>query len=253
MLSGQGLADYALAKLGTPYFYGAKMQVLTESYMATMHKNYPSMVTDNYIKKARNKGLVGKICVDCSGLIGAYRNKQIGSSQLYSSAKKRLPIANIKDFAIGTVLWKSGHVGVYIGKENNIPMCVEAKGIDYGVIKSKVADTKWSYGLLFDDLSYENADVVNSSTKEKNPYTEPSTNVKKGTKGVSARWVQWELCEAGYSKPFVYKNVVYDGVVVDGDFGKISTAALKHFQASCKNLVVDGICGPATRKALKNN
>jgi peptidoglycan hydrolase-like protein with peptidoglycan-binding domain len=253
MKTGQGLVDFAKTKLGIPYFYGAKMQPLTETFAQSMHKSYPSTVTSGYIEKARRKGMFGKICVDCSGLIGSYRGKQIGSSQLYATASKKLPISDIDKFYPGTVLWKSGHVGVYIGKENGILMCIEAKGIDYGVVKSKVSATKWSYGLLFDDLSYENENVVNSTTKEKNPYIEPSKNVKNGTKGMDARWVQWELCEAGYAHPFTYNGVSYKGVVVDGEFGKISTAALKHFQASCKNLVVDGICGPATRKALKNN
>lgn len=240
MLSGQGLADYALAKLGTPYFYGAKMQVLTESYMATMHKNYPSMVTDNYIKKARNKGLVGKICVDCSGLIGAYRNKQIGSSQLYSSAKKRLPIANIKDFAIGTVLWKSGHVGVYIGMENGIPMCVESKGIDYGTVLTKVSATKWQYGLTFDDMSYSYAITVAGSDKKKNPYPVPTRNIKKGCKGEDVKWVQFELVEAGYN------------LKIDGIAGSATEKSIISFQKSAK-LEADGICGKLTRQALTLN
>lgn len=253
MKTGQGLVDFVKTKLGIPYFYGAKMQPLTEAFAQSMHKAYPSTVSISYIEKARRKGMFGKICVDCSGLIGSYRGKQIGSSQLYSTASKRIPIEKIDIFYPGTVLWKSGHVAVYIGKENGIHMCIEAKGIDYGVVKTKVSDTKFKYGLLFSDLSYENENVVNTPAKEKNPYVEPTSNVKKGTKGVAARWVQWELCEAGYAHKFTYNGVTYDGVVVDGEFGKISTAALKSFQQSCKNLVVDGICGPATRKALKAN
>lgn len=235
--SGVELAAYATSKIGTPYFYGSKMTKLTESFMAIMAKDYPKMVTPRYIAKARSKGLVGKVCVDCSGLIGSYRGKQLGSSQLYSTASKRLPIANVKDFPIGTVLWKSGHVGVFVGYECGIPMCVEAKGIDYGTIMSKVSDTKWQYGLLFSDMSY---DEVNIGGNERltNPYTEPTRNIKKGCKGEDVKWVQFELKESGYD------------IKIDGIYGSASEKACKSFQTSAK-LLVDGIVGKNTRNAMK--
>lgn len=232
--TGQGLADYAISKLGTPYFFGSKMNVLTEAFMQQMHNAYPGTVTGAYMKKARTKGMVGKKCCDCSGLIGAYREKQIGSSQLYSTAKKRLPIANVSDFAVGTVLWKSGHVGVYIGNG----YCVEEKGINYGCVKTKVSATKWKYGLTFSDMTYSYDTKVAGTSKKANPYAEPTSLVKNGTRGESAKWVQFELNEAGAN------------LTVDGIFGAKSVAELKAFQASCK-ITVDGICGATSRKHLK--
>ena len=234
--TGKGLADYAISKIGTPYFYGSKMTKLTESFMKQMHKAYPSVVTDSYIAKAIRKKQVGKVNVDCSGLVGAYRGKQIGSAQLYASAKKRMPISKVKDFAVGTVLWKEGHVGVYIGKG----YCVEAKGIDYGTIKSKVSDTKWVYGLTFSDMSYDYKTKVSGTSRSKNPYTEPEFTVHKGDKGDSVKWVQTELKEAGYN------------IAVDGIFGDKTFKTVKKFQKSCK-IAVDGIVGKDTKKHLKAN
>lgn len=75
MQTGKGLAEYAKSKLGTPYFYGAKLNVLTEKYMEAMHKSYPKIVTLLYMAKARNKKQVGKVNVDCSGLIAGYRKR----------------------------------------------------------------------------------------------------------------------------------------------------------------------------------
>lgn len=239
MKTGIELAEYAFSKIGTPYFYGAKMHKLTEDFMQRMKTNYPSMVGDNYIAKARKKGSVGKICVDCSGLIGAYRGKQIGSAQLYSSASKRLKMDDLECFPIGTVLWKKGHVGVYIGKEKGVPMCVEAKGIDYGTILSKVSATKWSYGLLFDDMQYS-GNVLDGTFKQNNPFVTPTSNVKRGDKGTSVRWVQFELVEAGYK------------LNIDGIFGAITEKYVREFQHSAK-LEVDGIVGKNTRKALLAN
>lgn len=235
MLTGNGLAQYAISKIGTPYFYGSKMTILTEDFMAKMHKAYPNVVTNLYIAKARSKKMVGRICCDCSGLIGAYRKKQIGSAQLYQTASKRMNMNQINAFPVGTVLWKSGHVGVYIGDG----YCVEEKGINYGCVKTKVSSTKWSYGLLFSDLEY-NLDLIGTS-KAKNPFKEPTTNVKKGCGQTSyVKWVQVELVEAGYS------------IEIDGVFGKKTEKAVKSFQQSCK-IEVDGIVGKETRKYLKAN
>lgn len=239
-MTGKGLAEYAKSKLGTPYFYGMKMETLTLDKMKMMHSLYPGTVTTAYMNTATNKGMIGKVCCDCSGLIGAYRKKQLGSSQLYSSAKKRLPISKIDDFAIGTVLWKSGHVGVYIGKINGVPYCIEAKGINYGCIKSKVSATRWLYGLTFSDMTYEYDTKICGLDKKANPFAEPTGNLKKGSKGNGVKWLQFELNEAGY------------GLDIDGDFGTLTHNAVKSFQKSSK-LLVDGIVGKQTVKALKAN
>lgn len=248
MKTGKGLADYAMNKLGMPYFYGSKMNVLTESYMALMHERYPKMVSTSYMKKARDKGQVGKINVDCSGLIYGYRDKNLGSYQLYSTAKKRLPITEVDKFAVGTVLWKEGHVGVYVGAGQ----VVEARGINYGVVMTPVSAHKWEYGLTFDDMTYTYDEKVEGTSKGVNPYKEPTRTVTSKLnallcgknadeyicKGEAVRWVQWELIEAGFD------------IEEDGSCGRQTLAAIKEFQRSCK-LTEDGLCGPATRKALK--
>lgn len=241
-LSGQGLAEYAISKKGAPYFYGAKITegVLTENKMGAMHKAYPSIVNDAYINKARNKKQIGKINTDCSGLPAAYRKVNIGSAQLYATAYTRLPIKDVKEFAIGTILWKQGHVGVYIGLVNNVPTCIEAKGINYGTIQSKVSDTPWQYGLTFRDIEYVyKKNLVSGSTwKGNNPYQEPTSTINRDMKGKGVSWVQWELREAGYD------------IMVDGVFGDITDKAVRRYQASCK-LMVDGKVGPKTIAAFK--
>lgn len=85
MKTGNGLVEYAHVHLGTPYFYGAKIPegALTEKKMSTMHALYPKVVTNAYMSKARSRGQVGKVNVDCSGLIAGYRQLNIGSYQLY--------------------------------------------------------------------------------------------------------------------------------------------------------------------------
>ncbi len=246
-LTGEGLAKYAKDKIGTPYFYGAKMQTLTEQLIASMKKLYPKTVTSAYVQKARNKSMVGKTCTDCSGLIFGYRGKNVGSSQLYQTASKRIPIAKSDSFPIGTVVWKSGHVGVYIGKENGTPMVVEAKGISYGVVKTRLKDTNWVYGLLFSDISY--GDVKTNDLGQSNPYAYPKRVIKLLSRGEDVKWVQFALRQAGFNVPFTYNGKTYSEVKIDGVAGNITVAAIKAFQQSCK-VTVDGKAGPVTCKLL---
>ena len=253
MKTGSGMVEYARGRLGTPYFYGAKIPDgnLTEKKMSTMHALYPKVVTTSYMAKARRKGQVGKVNVDCSGLIAGYRQLNIGSYQLYQTAYTRMPIAKINDFAVGTVLWKSGHVGVYIGKVNGVPMCSEAKGINYGTVMTKVSATKWVCGLTFKDMDYTYDVKVPGTWRGTNPYTEPTTTVtspaqarKMGIKtyisrGEGVKWIQWELMEAG----------LLTEADIDGICGRKTVAAIIKYQQSCK-ITADGLAGKTTRKYL---
>lgn len=257
-LTGKKLANFTKTKLGTPYVYGAKGAdgVLTQARCNSLARSYPSIFTASYLNKIKTRKYVGKVCCDCSGLISWYTGRVLGSYQMYSSATKRLPMSQIKKFPIGTVLWRSGHVGVYIGLNSaGQPECVEAKGIDYGCVKTIITNpNSWSYGLLFENyISYENIPTsVPTTSKGKNPYSEPTTNIKKGSTGSGAKWVQYELVEAGFDKSFKYAGKKYSGVKIDGEIGPISVAAIKAFQQSCK-ITVDGIVGAKTRVELIKN
>lgn len=70
------------------------------------------------------------------------------------------------------------------------------------------------------------------------PYTEPAHNIRWGSLGNGAKWVQWQLCRHG---------VIID---VDGLFFGQSVGALRSFQAA-HGLTNDGVCGPLTREELK--
>lgn len=273
-LTGQGLADFAERRIGMPYFYGAKIShgILTEEFMNTLHEKLPDLVTDDYMEQARGQGQVGKVNTDCSGLIGDYLGVELSSAQMYAVAEQRLWIRTpaYAYFPAGTVLWKPGHVGVFLGSRDSEYWCVEAKGINYGTICSNVSDNDWQCGLLFPGVSYDMGNHMPDIMPEKfcvtqkvgkisqkddtdtmpekfsitkkgeNPYLRPYAwvlqpekaaqypAVKKITYGEGVRWLQWELCEAGYP------------VSVDGIFGSKTKAALQKFQISCE-LRPDGI------------
>lgn len=256
MKTGSGMVEYARQYLGTPYFYGAKISegILTENKMKLMHAMYPKVVTGSYMAKARSNRQVGKVNVDCSGLIAGYRQRNIGSAQLYQTAYTRMPVAKLTEFAPGVVLWRPGHVGVYAGKVEGIPMCIEAKGIRYGTVMTRVAASKWQYGLTFADLSYDYDTGVPGSWKGihgANPYKEPELTVtsalqarKKGiqsylSRGEGVKWLQWELAEAG----------LLPEKEIDGICGPRTVTAILAYQRSCK-ITADGLAGRTTRKYL---
>lgn len=235
-LTGQGLASFALSKLGTPYVYGAKGAngKFTETKLNFLARSYPSVFTKTYIAKARR--FIGKVCCDCSGLISWYTGKEIGSAQLYQTAqtKKRINKSDLSDIPVGAVLWKEGHVGVYVGNG----YLVEEMGIDYGCVKTRVKDRTFTHYLTFSYMTYnkKKSTTVSTDTK-KNPYTKPTKMVKFGDNGNLVKWVQYELNEAGYK------------ISIDGVFGTSTLTAVRKFQKSCK-ITVDGVVGSKTIKKL---
>ena len=70
-------------------------------------------------------------------------------------------------------------------------------------------------------------------------YPIPERVLKRNDSGDDVAWLQDKLTKAGY--------YAYD---IDGKFGKLTFSGVLGFQADNK-LAVDGICGPATREALK--
>ena len=238
-LTGKGLAAFAYSKVGTPYVYGAKGAEgpLTMDKVIRLTRSYPNIFTQKYLTKIATRGYVGKVCCDCSVLISWYTGKPMGSSQMYSSAYARLPIKYSKYFAVGTVLWKPGHVGVYMGGN----LVCEERGIDYGCIVSNIKNIKWQYGLTWNYIEYDiNHRISDISYKTDNPYPTPVNVLFRGCKGRGVKWLQWELVQAGFN------------LSIDGEFGPLTEFAVIEFQKSAK-IEVDGEVGQGTIGALLMN
>ncbi len=85
--------------------------------------------------------------------------------------------------------------------------------------------------------------VTNSDiSREKCPYTEPTTTLRSGSTGEGVKWLQWHLYKLGY----------LSSGDIDGDFGNATLTAVKKYQTD-KNLDVDGLVGSGTRAQLKND
>ena len=107
----------------------------------------------------------------------------------------------------------------------------------------------WLYSRMGDLAKKVTAALADSGSAEpvpkpaptvaKCPYAEPKKNIMYGAKGNNVRWVQWHLNKAAGEK-----------LKVDGEFGKLTKAAVLRFQKN-KKLVQDGIVGVKTRAELK--
>lgn len=193
---------------------------------------------------------IGHMVADCSGLfswafkkLGGYMYH--GSNTMWNSycmakgeliSGKRDDGAELKPgtavFTHNKTTGKRGHVGLYIGGG----YVIEAKGAYYGVVKSKVTESKWVEWGELKGVSYDG-----SHDTEPEPETKSRPTVRKGNRNAYVKEMQTMLDKLGYSL----------GICgVDGDFGTSTEKAVKEFQRD-HGLEQDGICGPKTWAALQ--
>lgn len=161
------LVDFCKAalKLPTLYLWGAYGRIITKSLLASKVKQYPtrySSIRQRFILEHMNGEYRG---CDCAGLIkwalwtnGDINNKIVyhsktdrGSSGLYSAAKEKGPIAVMPELK-GLILYKTGHVGVYIGNGKVIECTLGTRGD--GVVESDLKAVKWTHWLKLPEIEY---------------------------------------------------------------------------------------------------
>lgn len=186
--SSKEFIKFLKSKVGTPYVYGAKGLdgKLTLERLNALKAANPGIFTTSYYAMA--KRYVGKVCTDCSGLISWYTGILRGSAGYYSTALVKKPISQLDETMIGWAVYKKGHIGIYIGGG----YCIEAKGIHYGTVKSKVSSTRWTHVLKLKDIRYpavtakekEAASAQSASTKKikRTPYEQFVGDVQKACK-----------------------------------------------------------------------
>lgn len=148
---------------GWGYVWGTFGQVLTESLLESKIRQYPDGV-GSYEDVIRSKWLGGR-AADCIGLIkgygwldtdsmtiryGANGMPDIGADAMYRNASVKGTIGTIPETP-GLAVWKSGHIGVYIGNGE----VIEAMGTNYGVVKTKLEDRNWTAWLEIPYIQYD--------------------------------------------------------------------------------------------------
>lgn len=250
MFTNLGLLAYAESMLEyrSPYWYGTYGNLASEQLYISKSKQYP----DQYNKwsKASFRDQYGKKVHDCIGLIKGYKMNptlgddgyvkdplalskyipqyDISANMLEAKAKEKGPISSIPEIK-GLIVWKSGHVGVYVGNG----WVIEERGHTYGTVKTKVSDRPWTKWLKDPDIKY-----ITDAPKGDTCMVELPV-LKKGDKNETVKSLQILLNGKQYRDK--------DGLPlsVDGSFGGKTEYAVKTFQTKNK-LTCDGVVGKST-------
>ena len=152
-MTGKELVAFCRSKIGTPYVYGMKGKVMTEQNYKFLKNTYGKMVW------LSDRDKIGKVCVDCSGLVSWACGVMLGSGQWKARATKINPISTIEKAPIGALVWMQGHIGVYTGMKNGHPYYVAADGSAFGVREVPLRCNKFTHWLLVEDVfQYEMRD-----------------------------------------------------------------------------------------------
>lgn len=261
--------EYCEKWVGHPYWYGCVGYKCTQDLYEHKQKQYPSHYTSSRASKYKKHIEAKEICTDCVGLLKSYfwtnggetvfeaygtdnkiTNKYKSNDMPDKSADGMFTYAKSLGMDNGTVatipdtpgiaVRYSGHVGVYVGDG----YCVEARGFNYGVVKTKLKDRAWTHWYKIPGITY--GESTSDTTTDTTTYKLGDRVLKKGMEGddvtelqtIYVQTLQYDLGDYGTNK---------DGI--DGEYGSKTVEATKTFQES-QGLTVDGIYGEDTHKAL---
>lgn len=199
--TNEGLAVHAEKQLGLPYWYGTFGAKANVPLWQQKRKQYPRHYSDSRYKTAKAKHF-GKRTYDCAGLVKSYMfmdtptsspkydvkyDKNVGG--LISACTETGSISTMPETVGILVFRKKSHVGIYIGNG----YVIEAKGFDYGVVKTKLTAGNWDkWGKLGwieyvakpkekpKKGDYEMKKFVNTSGKTLNVYADSHLKKKIG-------------------------------------------------------------------------
>lgn len=172
-MTGQEFADLCKAQEGQAYVWGGLGYTLTESRISQLRSYYPAVYNDAYVAKCRAR--IGMEAYDCVGIIKHFLWGNTGDGVLRYYGKNGIPdttanglyklcpekgdIATMPEIA-GLMLHREGHVGVYLGNGK----ILEARGIDYGVVITNVADRNFEHWGKLPNIEYPEAPAEKTIT-----------------------------------------------------------------------------------------
>lgn len=165
MKSASGLVEYAKAQLGRPYWYGTYGNLASGKLWSVKSTQYKKYYTEARKQTAIKRGDYGKKVHDCSGLIKGYLMSNgpdmaptyksiydLSANGFKDRAVEKGAIGSIPEIP-GLAVWRNNHIGIYIGNGE----VIEAKGFDYGVVKSKLAGSTFTMWLKLPFIEYSSA------------------------------------------------------------------------------------------------
>ena len=200
------------------YLWGAHGQIVTQDMLDdafATHYNKKGWTREEFDKATAGWVSEGKHVTDCEGLLDAYLGNNVTADYCYNNwcTEKGQISAITRPWVLGEAVFRLSsarmvHVGWICGFIGNEPLVVEAKGIHYGVVVTKLSWSRWTHrGLVTKQLNYE----------EEKPVEHPSFKVESPMK-------QGDIY---YDLQKVLKDAGYLPTTPNGIWGKNSYNALK--------------------------
>lgn len=240
--TAKGLVEYAKAQHGKPYWNGTFGQAASKELHAQKKRQLPSRYQWEYDPKE-----AGVKVHDCGGLIKGYlwcdspedttptynAAQDMDADMMWDACKIKGPMNTMPDIP-GVLVFKKGHVGVYLGNGE----VEEARTRSYGVVRTKLTERGWTGWGYHPDITYEDPkkEEPKQEAKPAGTITLNLPVLKRGAKGETVRAMQFLLMGNGHDM---------EGYGADASFGGATERALKAYQTS-KGLEADGSCGPLT-------
>ena len=250
MLTSTQLVEYCkqVFDAGWVYWYGTYGKRCTEKLYNSKKKQYPAHYTASREAGYKKDIAAGKRCADCVGLIKSFfwTGGKFDTEPVYKSngcpdksangmiayCSETGPIKSLPEEP-GLVVWKDGHIGVYIGGGYTIEM----RGFAYDCVKRRVSEGPWTkWGRLPASM------IVYDGAPAPQPEPQPQPEgLRRGDYGTAVRAMQEALLR--------WDTRCLPKYGADGDFGGETEKAVKAFQAA-SGLPETGVYDEATRAKL---
>ncbi|MBO4848671.1 MAG: peptidoglycan-binding protein [Clostridia bacterium] len=149
------------------YLYGTTGARVTQALLDERYEHFYSKKgwsREAFATATENWAALRRRAADCQGLLDSFLGTDVTANYCYSAwCTERGAIDDIeRPFEIGEAVFfrnsdgRMSHVGFICGFENGEPLAVEARGIRFGVVVTRLSERPWTHrGLVTQKLSYD--------------------------------------------------------------------------------------------------